>query len=231
MYFYSNMGFYSFLLSDSISMIVLLLITLFNLARWISFKDFLVNLFSNKKGIINNRYNNNSNNNIPNNYFKKYVSATLIPGSISCLEWWAVETFTFLVGATRYIAPDNILSIFFVHSIWSSILLIFQMPMLGLSVAMAAIITHDIRKQNYKRARFTLVQALGTVIVYCAVLTVLVIFFYDKFIYIFFNYNGDTILISQVNNYTSEIIIFFVLALFGYSVAMCFLGMNNIFSS
>ena len=79
---------------------------------------------------------------------REYINATIIPGTISCLEWWAVETFTFLVGAMPLILSSK-LNIFFVHTCWASLLLIFQMPMLGLSVAMAAVMTADIRNGRF----------------------------------------------------------------------------------
>merc|ERR1712154_237377 len=119
------------------------------------------------------------------NYFKQYLNATLIPGTISCLEWWAVETFSFLVGALTYNDGTSKLTIFFTHSCWASFLLIFQMPMLGLSVAMAAIMTADIRSSKFYPAWYTFLQAMASVIVYCVIIGLVVILGYDQIIYLF----------------------------------------------
>ena len=82
--------------------------------------------------------------------FREYLSATMVPGAISCLEWWAVEAFSFLVSGLSY-ADGTVskLTVLLTHSIWTSFLLLFQMPMLGMSVAMAAIITADIRSGKF----------------------------------------------------------------------------------
>lgn len=183
LFYYTNLSFYSFLISDSISMFTLLIVTIITLSSMIKEKKkFLLNLFTFSSlssddsqsrsimtgaGHINNSQDTESFNLSSNmtssssslpeheSYFKQYITATKIPGTISCLEWWAVETFTFLVGALSYdtISKNNI---FFVHSCWASFLLIFQMPMLGLSVAMAAIMTSDIRNSKFYPAWYVI---------------------------------------------------------------------------
>merc|ERR1712087_412898 len=119
-------------------------------------------------------------------YLREYVSAMLVPGAISCLEWWAVEAFSFLVGALTYAEGVSRLTVFCVHASWASLLLIFEMPMLGMSVAMAAIITADIRAGKFYPAWYTFLQSMGSVIAYCVGIALLVTMAYDKIVYLFF---------------------------------------------
>mmetsp|Transcript_57998 Transcript_57998/g.96176 ORF Transcript_57998/g.96176 Transcript_57998/m.96176 type:complete len:568 (-) Transcript_57998:29-1732(-) len=167
------------------------------------------------------------------NYMKQYVNATLIPGAISCLEWWAVETFTFLVGALSYsyTSKENI---FFTHACWASFLLLFQMPMLGLSVAMASLMTSDIRSGKFYPAWYTFLQAMVTVILYCVGIALLVTLGYDQIINMFYpvgtyaELTDDDVLHNsfnyQVLKNSSDISTLFVVALCGYAIAMSFLG-------
>ncbi|ETO09372.1 hypothetical protein RFI_28005 [Reticulomyxa filosa] len=81
----------------------------------------------------------------------KYLQHTFLPGSISCLEWWAIEILTLLAGGLRF-KDDDVIAIFFVHGCWNSLLVVFQMPSLGLSVAMAALTTDYIKNGSFHAA-------------------------------------------------------------------------------
>eukprot|EP01083_Nonionella_stella_P021108 58528_1 len=235
LFYYTNLGFYSFLISDSLSMLTLLVVTIITLSRMINLGTFISNLFGRRKEEARSIMAPGGGTNLNVNeqgsettYFKQYVSATLIPGSISCLEWWAVETFTFLVGALSYDnGATSKLTVFFVHSCWASLLLLFQMPMLGLSVAMAAIMTADIRSNKFYPAWYTFLQSMASVIIYCVVIGIVVMMAYDKLLYIFYPLGLDTVssqFKSSVFETSSSITVLFVISICGYSIAMCFLG-------
>eukprot|EP01084_Bolivina_argentea_P001868 3459_1 len=245
LFYYTKLNFYSFLISDSLSMFTLLIVTIITLSRMINLKKFIKNLFTLKLnsqskaiieagGDIQQNINDSESFNLSslppngnNNYFKQYINATLIPGSISCLEWWAVETFTFLVGALTYNNQTSKLTIFFVNACWASLLLIFQMPMLGLSVAMAAIMTADIRASRFYMAWYTFIQAMVSVIIYCVFIGLLVNLGYDKLLNIWYPMNSDTVspqFINEIKATSASITAYFTVSICGYSIAMCFLG-------
>jgi len=159
-------------------------------------------------------------------YLREYVAATMVPGAISCLEWWAVEAFSFLVNGLSYSdGAASKLTVLLTHSIWTSFLLLFQMPMLGMSVAMAAIITADIRSGRFYPAWYTFLQSMASVIAYCVGIALLVIFAYDKVVYLFFPVDAlGPELLDSVDSLSASIRVLLVLAVCGYSMAMCFLG-------
>lgn len=263
LFYYTQLGFYAFIISDSLSMCILLIVTGITLSRMINLTKFVTNLckFSSAKedgstrsimgaapsGIavgvgakagtedgaetfhLDSPFHPDS-----QKPFKQYVSATLIPGTISCLEWWAVETFTFLVGALSY-SYQSKENVFFTHACWASFLLIFQMPMLGLSVATAAIMTKDIRESKFYPAWYTFIQGLLSVVIYCVVIGILVCLGYDKILNMFFpigtyqDLTNDDVLHNsfryQVMKNSQDITVLFVISICGYSIAMCFLGL------
>ena len=108
------------------------------------------------------------------------------------------------------------------------------MPMLGLSVAMAAIMTSDIRSSKFYPAWYTFIQAMVSVIIYCVIIGLLVILGYDYIINMFFPIGSYSQLLKddklhntfsyQVLTASSSITVLFVIAISGYSIAMCFLG-------
>ena len=180
LYYYTSLSFYSFLISDSVSMCTLLIVTIITLSRMVDLNKTIRNLFTlssstessdSIKPIMAAGSGGGGGNNTneqqmelsstieSEGYFHEYLSATMIPGTISCLEWWAVETFTFLVGGLVLVDESRLIPLF-VHSCWASFLLIFQMPMLGLSVAMAAIMTADIREGKYYPAWYVCMQCI-----------------------------------------------------------------------
>merc|ERR1712087_130853 len=160
-------------------------------------------------------------------YLREYVSAMLVPGAISCLEWWAVEAFSFLVGALTYAEGVSRLTVFCVHASWASLLLIFEMPMLGLSVAMAAIITADIRAGNFYPAWYTFLQSMASVLAYCVGVGCVVILSSTALLRVFFPMDADVMgarFVSLAESETASICVLFTVCVCGYAVAMSFLG-------
>ena len=101
------------------------------------------------------------------------------------------------------------------------------MPMLGLSVAMAAIMTADIRSNKLYPAWYTFLQSMATVIAYCVMIGLIVIFAYEPILNVFYPMNADgdnDVFVNNVLETSSSITVLFTISIFGYSIAMCFLG-------
>jgi len=131
-----------------------------------------------------------------------------------------------MVGGLSY-ADGTVskLTVLLTHSIWTSFLLLFQMPMLGMSVAMAAIITADIRSGKFWPAWYTFLQSLASVVAYCVGIALLVFLGFDKIVYMFFPVDAlGSKFEEEVMTNSSSITIMFTIAISGYSLAMCFLG-------
>lgn len=289
-YYSESLKFYCFAISDSVSMVVLLLITMFTLTKFVNFRHFIQSLFciygsssssggykrimnprsssghGNSAGLdsddrgdgdgINTINNSNRNNRNVNDrsgsgpasgpgagdslkLLKEYVSAMIIPGMISCLEWWAIESITWMVGAMSHTDGISVYIYYFVHGMYSSLLLFFQMPILGLSVAMAAIITGDIRMGRFKSAFYTFMQGLVSCLAYCVIVAFVVLIFYNKgLLGGIFNLPNENDIINN-DKYSSEyrtfifniydtaqgINLFFIISIVCYSVGMCLLSL------
>jgi len=248
LYRYTEWGPHSFLLADSLSMAALLAVTVVTLSQQMKASgQFVANLCcgtgaGNAQRAIMNADAGRSDRAehdtmIPphgvsgsggggTQYLREYVAATMVPGAISCLEWWAVEAFSFLVNGL--VLSDGVaskLTVLLTHSVWTSFLLLFQMPMLGMSVAMAAIITADIRSGRFYPAWYTFVQSMASVIAYCVGIALVVLLANDKVIYLFFPIDalGPRFEEEMIAN-SASIRVLLVLAVCGYSMAMCFLG-------
>lgn len=245
---YTDLEFLAFVLSDSLSMAVLVLVTLLTLSRThVDLAKFAANLCcgsagrgSGAAGDIESKRLMAAGGAVSGlqsevedvedgemSYLREYVSAMLVPGAISCLEWWAVEAFSFLVGALTYAEGVSRLTVFCVHASWASLLLIFEMPMLGLSVAMAAIITADIRAGNFYPAWYTFLQSMASVVAYCVAIGLAVILGSAQMMGMFFPMDADAMgarFVSLAEAETASIAVLFTLCVCGYAVAMSFLG-------
>lgn len=130
LFYYTDLSFYSFLISDSISMFTLLIVTIITLSRMINLSKFLTNLFtfqsttdeSQSRSIMqagitptsqmSETESYNLSGQVTGNYFKEYINATLIPGTISCLEWYVnmniyLSLHSKYVSSLKFHALDN----------------------------------------------------------------------------------------------------------------------------
>ncbi|ETO05554.1 hypothetical protein RFI_31844 [Reticulomyxa filosa] len=157
--------------------------------------------------------------------FHKYVQHMWLAGSISCLEWWAVETFTFLVGTLRYESTSTLV-VFFVHGCWNIFFFFFLKKNLLLLLYVGIYVCVCLVELQIS---FTLKQAMCSVLAYSIVLIVITIAFRDNLLKIFLSLNfaneNTDHFIRQVRSTSDEILPLFTLCVFGYSIAMCFLGM------
>eukprot|EP01083_Nonionella_stella_P151245 482998_1 len=137
--------------------------------------------------------------------------------SVSCI-------FTFFVGALEYDNEDELTATFFVHSCWTSFLLAFQVPVFALVVAMNAIAVHAFIKQeqiDIYGLYAILRQLVIVVAVYCVVVSLCMILGHKVFLNIF----HDIELMEQyLLDATRAMRIFFPITIFSYSLALVLSG-------